>query len=232
MSPFSTGAPLFADRRDAGRVLASALTESGEDPGVVFGLARGGVPVAAEVSGALGAPLDAIAVRKIGHPEYPELALGAVAADGPVVFHDVRGVDADTRARPAVRSLIERKQREAKMLDERLHADVPALDPRGSPCMLVDDGLATGATMIAACRWARERGASRVVAAFPVGSDLGVAELRAEADAVICPHARDDFWAVSLWYRDFPPTDESEVIALLHAARKATPASGPGTNAP
>jgi predicted phosphoribosyltransferase len=224
MSPFSAGPPLFADRRDAGRVLASALADSGEDPGIVFGLARGGVPVAAEIASALGAPMDALAVRKIGHPQHPELALGAVASDGPVFFHALRGVDA--RARPEMRSLIERKREDAKALDERLHADVAALDPRGGPCTLVDDGLATGATMIAACRWARERGASRVIAAIPVGSDLGIASLRAEADIVVCPNARDDFWAVSLWYRDFPSTDESEVIALLRAAGETTPRGG------
>lgn len=223
MSAFSFGPPLFRDRRDAGQRLASALAERGEEPGIVFGLARGGVPVATEVADALDAPLDAIAVRKIGHPHHPEFALGAVAANGPVFFHDLRGVDAG--ARPSVRQLIEEKERDAVALDERLHAEVPALDPAGRTCTLVDDGLATGATMIASCRWARARGASRVIAAIPVASVAGANHVRTEADAVVCPHEVDDFWAVSIWYRDFGSTDESEVIELLGAARSSADAA-------
>jgi putative phosphoribosyl transferase len=110
---------------------------------------------------------------------------------------------------------------EARAMDERLHARARRLDPRGATCVLVDDGLATGATMIAACRWARARGAARVVAAVPVGARQSLADVRAEADEVVCPNAVDDLVAVGLWYRRFGPTGEDEVLYLLGAGGAA-----------
>jgi putative phosphoribosyl transferase len=217
MSPFGTGPILFDDRADAGRRLAAALGHLRDGPTVVYGLARGGVPVAAEVARALGAPLDVLVVRKIGHPLHAEFALGAVAAEGPPFLREMRGLDGRSATR--IRARIDSAAEEAREMDARLHAEVAALDPRGATCVLVDDGLATGATMVAACRWARAHDAGRVVVAVPVAARESIDDLRREADQVVCPYAMEDFWAVSIWYRDFGQTSEDEVRALLDAGR-------------
>lgn len=218
MTPYGVGPPIYLDRRDAGRRLAAAVSAAGEAPGTILGLARGGVPVAAELARSLSAPLDAIAVRKIALPDQPEFALGAVAANGPVYFPDALALRG--RARRYVEALISRTEADALALDGRLHADVEPLHVGGGPCTLVDDGLATGATMIAACRWARVMGASRVIAAMPVASRAGADDVSAECDTVVCPHEVDDLRAVSVWYRDFRATPEAGVIALLQEARE------------
>ena len=184
---------------------------------------RGGVPVAAEVAACLGAPLDALVVRKVGHPFQPELAIGAVSADG--LIHAVS---------PRYGSIerlwggFQRAVEEARRMEARLHEDVPPIDLAGRSSILVDDGLATGATMRVAIRAARSRGASRVVVAVPVGVYESLRELEEEADAVVCPYTPEPFGAVGLWYRDFGPVTEEEVIALLRASRDtATAANGP-----
>ena len=202
--------PLFADRRDAGRVLARALTDEPLSDAVVVGLARGGVVVAAEVARELGLPLDVVAVRKVGHPYQPEYALGAVAPGDGVYVRDPGGLTPRELA-----AQVDRAQARAAELDLTLHADHPPVPLAGRTCLLVDDGLATGATMIAAVRWARSRGAARVVAAVPVGARQSTAVLRAEADAVVCPHELSDLVAVGLWYRAFGQVDDAEVAALL-----------------
>lgn len=222
---FRDGPVLFEDRADAGRRLASALGAPAAGRLLVYGLARGGVPVAAEVARALGAPLDTLVVRKVGHPLHEEYALGAVTADGPPFLRELRGLEA--RGAQELRRRVQAAAAQARAMDERLHRDVAPLDPSGGTCLLVDDGLATGATMVAACRWARAHGATRVVAAVPVGARDGVDALRAEADEVVCPYAVHDFWAVSIWYADFGQTGEDEVRALLRAGRPAGPAQAP-----
>jgi putative phosphoribosyl transferase len=219
----------FADRADAGRVLARELAGPREGAVVVYGLARGGVPVAAEVARALGAPLDALVVRKVGHPLHEEYALGAVTADGPPFLRELRGLDG--RAVPELRGRVQTAAAQARAMDGRLHQDIDRLDPSGATCVLVDDGLATGATMVAACRWARAHGASRVVAAVPVGARDSVDALRAEADEVVCPHPVYDFWAVSIWYADFGQTGEDEVRALLREGRPPGVAAARGAPA-
>lgn len=201
---------LFADRRDAGRVLARALADEQGSDAVVVGLARGGVVVAAEVAQALGLPLDVVAVRKVGHPWQPEYALGAVAPGGGVYVRDPGGLtDEDLAAQ------VERAEARAAELDRALHDGREPIPLAGRTCLLVDDGLATGATMIAAVRWARSRGSARVVAAVPVGAAQSAAVLRDEADAVICPHELFDLGAVGFWYRDFGQVDDAEVASLL-----------------
>ena len=200
----------FRDRVDAGRRLADALPAEDSVRAVVVGLARGGVPVAAEVARALGAPLDALAVRKVGHPLEPEYGIGAVT---PGASPYVRGRNGLSEA--ALQLAVANAQAAADELDRRLHTQRPALDIAGRTCVLVDDGLATGATMTAAVRWARERGAKRVVVAVPVGSSDTVARLVQEADSVVCPAPLADLGAVGLWYRDFRPVSDEEVIALL-----------------
>jgi predicted phosphoribosyltransferase len=225
MRTLGDGPAQFKDREEAGRRLAEAMGASYGLPVAVYGLARGGVPVAAEVARALSAPLDALAVRKVGHPMQPEYAVGAVTADGPPYLRDLRGLDG--AAAPSIRARVEAAEAEARSLDERLHRDAPRLSPEGATCVLVDDGLATGATMIAACRWARALGAGRVVVAVPVAASDSVDALRAEADDVVCPRAVDDLWAVSIWYRDFRPVEEDEVRELLTANRRAAAPAAP-----
>lgn len=208
----------FGDRREAGRLLAAALERERSGDGVVVGLARGGVVVAAEVAAALGLPLDALAVRKVGHPLQPEYALGAVTPGGGVHVRATDGL-APRQVEGAVAAALAR----AEELDRLLHARSPALGVAGRTCLLVDDGLATGATMEAAISWARAQGARRVVVAVPVGAPETVARLRGEADSVICPEQPASFGAVGLWYREFSPVEDGEVIALLDRAARREP---------
>lgn len=202
--------PPYLDRRAAGRRLAESLHGVVPPGAVAVGLARGGVPVAAEVAQSLAIELDAIAVRKIGHPLQPEYALGAIAPGGPpLILHRDGVADADI-ARAA-----DRAGREAQALNARLHVHRPPVDIRGRVCVLVDDGLATGASMHAAIHWARAAGASRVIVAVPVGAADTVSALGAEADVVVCPATPRPFRAVGAWYGDFGPVDEAEVVRLL-----------------
>ncbi len=194
---------LFDDRRDAGRALALALAE---EDGVVVGLARGGVIVAAEVARALDLPLDVVAVRKVGHPYQAEYALGAVAPGGAVYVRDTDGLTEEMIAAALAR---------AEELDCTLHSRRAPLPLDGRSCILVDDGLATGSTMIAAIRWAQARDATRVVAAIPVGARQSLDELRGEADTVVCPNELDELVAVGLWYRNFRQVTDDEVVTLL-----------------
>ena len=205
--------PPFRDRFDAGRVLAPALADERRGDAVVIGLARGGVQVAAEVARLLDLPLDAVAVRKIRHPWQHEYAIGGVTpADG--VY--LRGRNGLSNAQ--VTAAVAAAQSQAEELDRRLHAHRLPLELAGRPAFIVDDGLATGATMIAATRWARSRGAIRLVAAAPVASTQGVAVLRKEADRVVCPYELVRFGAVGIWYDDFGQVDDEEVMRLLDEA--------------
>lgn len=209
----------FANRFEAGRELAEALVHLTGEPLVVIGLARGGVQVASEVARALEAPLDALAVRKVGHPLQPEYAVGAVAPGG-IAY--VRSHDGLTDAELAV--VVERAARAADDLDGRLHGRRAPVAVVGTTAVLVDDGLATGATMVAAARWARAAGARRVVAAVPAGASQTVSLLRAEVDEVVCLRASDAFGAVGFWYGDFGQVDDREVIDLLERAGARPPA--------
>lgn len=211
-----THAPLFAGRADAGRRLAPLL-EGERGPGtVVVGLPRGGVAVAAEVARALGAPLEVVAVRKVGHPWQPEYAIGAVTAGGGLVL---RGRDGLTEAEVA--TAVERARARAEELDRELRAGRPAIPLAERTALLVDDGLATGATMLAAVRWARAQRAARVVVVVPVGAADSLRAFESEADAVVCPHALADFGAVGFWYADFGQVETGEVLRLLAAAGEA-----------
>jgi putative phosphoribosyl transferase len=206
--------PLFEDRADAGRRLAEALAAAGLAHGIVVGLARGGVVTAAAVAEHLGLPLDVLAVRKVGHPAQPEYAIGAVTPGGGRFLRDAEDLTGGE-----VAGAVAEAQARAEELDGRLHAAHGALDPAGEPVLLVDDGLATGATMTAAVRWARHAGATRIAVAVPVGPADTVAALAAEADDVICPEQPPFFGAVGLWYERFLPVAEEDVLALLAAAR-------------
>ncbi len=200
----------FRDRREAGERLAAALSARGVVDGLVVALARGGVEVAAAVAERLDRPLDALAVRKVGHPRQPEYALGAVTPGG---GRYVRAHDdlSDEEVEAAVAAALE----QADDLDRRLHEDRPALDPSGETVVLVDDGLATGATMMAAVRWARAAGAARVVCAVPVGADETVERLAREADDVVCVETPAYLAAVGFWYDNFGQVSDERVRELL-----------------
>lgn len=205
----------FLDRVEAGRDLAASLRTVAAPDAIVVGLARGGVIVAAEVARGLALPLDVLAVRKVGHPLQPEYAVGAVTPGGGVCVEDSHGLTPDELA-----LAVENAARRANALDERLHAGTPALPLTGRPCLLVDDGLATGASMCAAVEWARARGASRVTVAVPVGAVESVRSLQTRADEVVCLEQPAQFAAVGYWYVDFGQVPDAAVIAALAAARR------------
>lgn len=205
---------IFKDRRDAGRQLAERLERFRSERPVVVGIPRGGVPVAAEVARALGAPLDVAVVRKIGAPQNPEFAIGALAEGGVHVLN-AKAVCATRLSEPALHALIEGVERE---LGERVGRDRGSREPveiAGRTVVLVDDGLATGRSALAAVISLRKRGAARVILAVPVAAPTSVQGLRAEADEVVCVEMPADLWAVGLWYEDFSPTSDAEVTALL-----------------
>jgi putative phosphoribosyl transferase len=213
---------LFADRRHAGRLLARPLEPERGGNAVVVGLARGGVVVAAEVAVALGLPLDVVAVRKVRHPWQPEYAIGAVTPGAGVYVRGPDGLTPDE-----VQAAVSAARARAAELDARLHEDSAPIELRGRTCILVDDGLATGATMIAAVRWARSLSAARVVAAVPVAALASVSLLEAEADAVVCPHELDPFGAVGLWYESFEQVEDEDVKRLFAASGRAAALAGP-----
>lgn len=215
---------MFADRAEAGRKLADALDRwRGAADAVVVGLASGGVVVAHAVAEALGLPLDALAVRKVGHPRQPEYAIGAVTP-WTRWEREARDVSPAERARRT-----DAATEAARALDARLHCGRPPLAVSGRAVLLVDDGLATGATMHAATAWARAQGASRTVVAVPVGAADTVAALTEEADEVVCLVRRHDLGAVGRWYRDFDQVAPETVERLLggSSASGARPDQGP-----
>lgn len=209
---------VFADRSEAGRALAGALAQwRGAPDTVVLGLPRGGVPVAYEIASALGLPLDVLLVRKLGLPAQPELAMGAIASGGAVVFNDdvIRYLPQGSDALEAVR---QREQRELERRERIFRGDRPPLDMRDRTGILVDDGLATGATMEAAVRALRKLGAKRIVVAVPVASAEARDRVAELADEVVCLSAPAWFSAVGQWYREFGQTDDAEVSELLERA--------------
>ncbi|MFE6931448.1 phosphoribosyltransferase family protein [Streptomyces sp. NPDC057699] len=212
---------LFTDRTDAGRQLAEALRHLERRDPVVLGLPRGGVPVAYEVARALGAPLDVIVVRKLGVPYRPELGFGAIGEGGARVISDeivrhagVREKDLEAVERAEEAELLRRAQtyREGR----------PRLPLKGRTVVVVDDGVATGATARAACQVVRAQGASRVVLAVPVASPDVAARLREDVDEVVCLSTPHLFSAVGEWYRDFSQTSDEEVVSLLARASTGT----------
>jgi predicted phosphoribosyltransferase len=222
----------FEDRREAGRRL-SALLESrrGERP-VILGIPRGGVPVAAEVARALEAPLDVAVACKLGAPRNPEYAIGALAEGGVRVLGErvLRDVDLDD---PRLQALISKVEGELEERVCRYRGGSTPAQIAGRTVMLVDDGLATGCSALAAVRSLRMRGAGRIVVAAPVASPGAVATLRKEGAEVTCVAIPDHLSAVGRWYEDFSPTADEEVVALLaeHAARRrGRPCGTPASN--
>ena len=205
---------VFRDRRDAGRRLAALLEPYRDQHPLVIGMPRGGVPVAAEVARALGAPLDVTVVRKIGAPQNPEYAIGALGEGGVGVLSE-RTARAAGLSGERLRRVVDEVERELNEQTRRFRGAREPLEIEGRTVILVDDGLATGRSAQAAIRSLRKRGAARVILAVPVAAPSSLEALRAETDGVVCVEAPEDLWAVGAWYEDFSPTSDEEVVALL-----------------
>jgi putative phosphoribosyl transferase len=212
---------LFRDRTEAGRILASKLHAYADRPDVlVLGLPRGGVPVAYEVAAQLHVPLDIFLVRKLGVPGRRELALGAIASGGVTIFNGVGealGIDEEEIDR-----IVKSEQVELEVRDHLLRDGRPQLEVAGHTVILVDDGLATGSSMRAAVHALRKRQPDRVVVAVPVGSPETCAQIRAEVDELICVRTPAWFYAIGIWYQNFPETTDQEVREFLARAEAFT----------
>ena len=214
MAPPDSPPERFPDRAAAGRALAERLLEIELDAPVVIALPRGGVPVAHEVAQALGAPLDIALVRKLGAPGRPELGIGALGEDGTVIL-DRGTVAALSVGRAEIEAIVERESAELERRRQLYRGDRPAVDVSGRATILVDDGIATGVTTIAAAAMLRERGATRVLTAVPVCPATAVGYLREQLGDLICLSSPLRFGGVGAWYDDFTQTSDDEVVELL-----------------
>jgi putative phosphoribosyl transferase len=220
----------FRDRADAGRQLATLLADLSGQPAVVLGLPRGGVPVAREVAAALGAPLDVLVVRKLGVPFQPELAMGAVGEDAVQVINpDV--VRAARISAAELTAVLAREQAEVRRQAADYRRGRPRESLTGRIAVIVDDGIATGATARAACRAARALGAAGVILAVPVAPAGWASRIGTDADDCVAVDSPELFDAVGQFYDDFSPTSDEEVIAALAGAVPTPPASSDDTAA-
>jgi putative phosphoribosyl transferase len=210
----------YRNRSEAGRLLAEELAHyKSKADVVVLGLTRGGVPVAAEVASALHVPLDVVVVRKLGVPFQPELAMGAIAGDDTQVLDSqlVRALDLTDND---VATVISRERIELERRERLYRGGRPLPDWKEHTAILVDDGLATGSTMLAAVAFVRKRLAKRIVMAVPVASVAALEKLREKVDECICLATPDPFCAVGDWYWNFLPTEDAEVLKLLESAKR------------
>lgn len=212
----------FRDRAEGGKALADRLRRFAGTDALVLALPRGGVPVAYEVARALGLPLDVLIVRKLGLPGHEEFAIGAIASGGIRVLNEavLRRLGLTQKA---VEAVAEREQAELERREREYRADRLPERIAGRTAIVVDDGLATGQSMLAAVRALRQQRPARIVVAVPVAAEDTCAALRGEADEVICPMTPEPFYAVGAWYEDFSQTSDDEVRALL--AQAAVPAA-------
>ncbi len=210
----------YADRRHAGRVLAERLAGYHFDGDVLaLGLARGGVPVAFEIARSLGCPLDVLSVRKLGTPGQPELALGAIASGGIRVLNEavVHGLGI---SEAQIEAIANREAETLRQREQNFRAARPPAKIEGQNILLVDDGLATGATMRAAIEIVKRQGAKRMVVVVPVAAESTCLDLQHLVDGIICDHTPDPFRAVGFHYEDFSPTTDEEVRDLLLEANR------------
>jgi predicted phosphoribosyltransferase len=203
----------FRDRSDAGRRLAEALAHLEGQDVVVLGIPRGGVEVAAKVAAARGWPLDIVVPRKIGAPGNPELGLGAIAPGVRVL--DERMIRTLNVPERYLEEEIAAQEEEIRRRTEAYRGGRPPVSLAGKVAVVVDDGVATGGTAVAAVRWARVAGASRVILAIPVAPREAVVRLSKEADEVVVVATPEPFFAVGQWYGRFPQTSDREVVELL-----------------
>jgi putative phosphoribosyl transferase len=209
----------YADRLEAGRLLADELSQRkiGRDA-VVLALTRGGAPVGFAVADRLHVPLDVVVARKLGVPWQPELAMGAVAGAARIL--DSRMIQELGVPYEDVEEIVAREQAEMRRREELYRGGRPALNLKGQTAILIDDGLATGSTMLAAARHARSFEPAKVVVAVPVGSAEACERLRKEENDVVCLATPQFFYAVGEWYHDFAQTDDAEVRQLLAESRR------------
>lgn len=208
----------FADRHDAGRHLADALKRYARKPDVVvLALPRGGVPVAYQVATSLGAPLDVFEVRKLGVPGHEELAMGAIGSGGAQYLREDL-IESLHIPPDQITAAIQREHRELERREKVYRDSRPRPQIAGKTIILVDDGVATGATMHVAISALREQKPARIVVGLPVASIEACEDLRREADEVVCWELPDPFWAVGVWYVDFRQVTDDEVRTLLNQA--------------
>jgi len=208
----------FEGRTQAGQLLAQAMrgAYAGRNDTLVLALPRGGVPVAFEIVKAIGAPLDLMIVRKLGTPGQPELAMGAIAAGVQLLNRDI--VESMGISPAAIEAVARRERKELERRQRAYRGDRPEPEFKNRCVMLVDDGLATGATMRTAVKALREHAPASVVVAVPVAPPSTVELLRGEADEVVCLATPEPFWAIGQWYREFPQVSDDEVTELLQRA--------------
>jgi putative phosphoribosyl transferase len=209
---------VFLDRLDAGRQLAARLGAYAQrDDVIVLALPRGGVPIAYEVAHELGVPLDLFIVRKLGVPGHEELAMGAVAVGGVRVLND-DVVAAMQIPRMVVDAVTERERKELERRARLYRDNLPPPDAHGKTAILVDDGLATGASMRAAVTALRVLGPARIVVAVPVAASPTCDEFRTQVDEIVCAVTPEPFYGVGYWYEDFVQVTDEEVRDLLQSA--------------
>ena len=209
---------LFKDRRDAGKQLAQELSAyAGRSDVIVLALPRGGVPVAYEVARALNAPLDIFIVRKLGLPGHEELAIGAIASGGiRVLNHDI--VQALKIPQTMIDTVTRQELKELERRERAYRGDRPPPEVRGRTVILIDDGLATGASMRAAVAALRAQNPARIVVAVPTAAPETCAAFESEVDEIVCAMTPEPFYGVGRWYEDFSQTTDEEVRALLEEA--------------
>ena len=219
---------VYEDRRTAGRALVPELQRCDLRHPIILGLPRGGVPLAYEIAVALQAPLDTIVVRKLGVPSQPELAFGAIASGGVRVINDDVVRSLFSLGDDLIEQVADREMRELRRREQAYRLERPYPELEGMDVVLVDDGLATGATMRAAAMAVRTKSPASIVVAVPVGSSSAVARVGAVVDRVICLESPASFYAVGQFYADFRQTSDDEVRELLQAAWALFDAAGSG----
>ena len=209
----------FTDRVEAGKRLASALTDFAGKNGIVLAIPRGGVVVGYEIAKALSLPLDVIIPRKIGAPDNPELAIGAMTEDGTIILDDNLITHIGVQ-RDYIKAESERQKHEIERRLKLYRQNEPYPSLKGLDVIIVDDGIATGSTMKAALASVKNRGASTVTVAVPVGPPSTIKELKKQADRVVCLYAPEYFQAIGQFYTDFNQTTDEEVIQLLKQSKQ------------